>query len=183
MARIGYARVSTADQSLDSQVEALKKSGCTKIFTDIASGARDDRSGLADALSYIRADDVLVTWKLDRVGRSTAHLIGLINDLKHRQIGFASLTEAIDTTTPAGELLFSIMAALAQFERSLIVERTRAGLEAARARGAKPGRKPSLSAAQIEVVRKLNASGEHTVASIANVVGVSRATIYRALAA
>lgn len=183
MAHIGYARISTADQSLDLQVEALEQFGCTKIFTDIASGARDDRPGLGDALEYMRADDVLVTWKLDRVGRSTSHLVSLINDLKQRQIGFASLTEAIDTTTPAGELLFTVMAALAQFERSLIVERTRAGLEAARARGAKPGRKPSLSADQIEVVRQMNSSGQHTVAAIADVVGVSRATVYRTLAA
>lgn len=182
MARIGYARISTADQSLDLQIEALEQAGCSKIFTDVASGARDDRPGLNEALVYMRADDVLVTWKLDRVGRSTAHLIGLINELKQREIGFASLTEAIDTTTPAGELLFTVMAALAQFERSLIVERTRAGLEAARARGAKPGRKPSLSADQIAVVRQMNSSGQHTVASISKVVGVSRATVYRALA-
>jgi DNA invertase Pin-like site-specific DNA recombinase len=183
MARIGYARISTVDQSLDLQIEALKASGCAKIFTDVASGARDDRPGLSDALEYMRAKDVLVTWKLDRVGRSTAHLVALINDLRRREIGFASLTEAMDTTTPAGELLFTVVAALAQFERSLIVERTRAGLEAARARGSKPGRKPSLSADQVQVVRQMNSSGQHTVAAIAGVVGVSRATVYRTLAA
>ena len=180
--RVGYARVSTGAQDLALQIDALEKVGCCKIFTDQVSGAKTSRPGLDAALEYLRPGDTLVCWKLDRVGRSTSHLIGLIGDLRDREVGFASLTEAIDTTTAAGELMFTLMAALAQFERSLIQERTRAGLEAARSRGAKPGRKPSLSMDQVAVVRSMYSAGDHSVSTIAAVVGVSRATVYRALA-
>ncbi len=179
--RVGYARVSTGAQDLALQIDALEKAGCVKIFTDQASGAKASRPGLDAALEYLRPGDTLVCWKLDRVGRSTSHLIALIGDLRDREVGFASLTEAIDTGTAAGELLFTVMAALAQFERSLIQERTRAGLEAARSRGAKPGRKPSLSRDQVAVVRSMHRAGSHSVSGIAAVVGVSRATVYRAL--
>lgn len=179
--RVGYARVSTGAQDLALQVDALEKAGCVRIFTDQVSGAKTSRPGLDAAIDYLRAGDTLVCWKLDRVGRSTSHLIGLIGDLRNREVGFASLTEAIDTSTAAGELMFTLMAALAQFERSLIQERTRAGLEAARLRGAKPGRKPSLSGDQVAVVRSMHAAGGHSVAGIAAVVGVSRATVYRCL--
>jgi len=182
-ALVGYARVSTSEQTLDLQVDALTAAGCVKVFTDVASGAKTDRPGLAAALEYMRPGDVLTCWKLDRVGRSTQHLVGLMSDLKNQNRGFRSLTEQIDTTSAMGEFVFSLFAALAQLERSMIQERTRAGLAAARERGAKPGRKPSLNSDQVAVVRQMHATGAHTVAAIAAVVGVSRATVYRALSA
>src|SRR5690349_15412935 len=138
---IGYARVSTDDQTLDLQLDALKAAGCERrrVYTDTASGAKTDRPGLAKALDMLREGDILVVWRLDRLGRSLPHLIEVVGDLKGRHIGFKSLTENIDTTTPAGELIFHIFASLAQFERELIRERTMAGLVAARARGRKGG--------------------------------------------
>src|SRR3954451_16836299 len=132
---VGYARVSTIDQTLDLQHDALTKAGCTKIFTDTASGAQAERKGLTEALSYVRPGDSLVVWKLDRLGRSLKDLISRIAELNDRGIGFKSLTEQIDTTTSGGKLIFHIFGALAEFERYIIKERTNAGLEAARVRG------------------------------------------------
>ena len=140
---IGYARVSTADQTLDLQKDALQQAGCTKIFTDTASGAKAERTGLDEALNYVRQGDTLVVWRLDRLGRSLTHLIDTITTLNNRKIGFKSITENIDTTTSGGKLIFHIFGALAEFERDIIQERTQAGLTAARARGRKGGRPKS----------------------------------------
>src|SRR3954452_21699633 len=132
---VGYARVSTQDQILALQQDALDKAGCERIFTDTASGAKAERKGLDEALAYVRAGDTLVVWKLDRLGRSIRHLIDVIKALQERGIGFVSLTEQIDSTTSGGKLVFHVFAALAEFERDIIRERTQAGLSAARARG------------------------------------------------
>lgn len=134
--KIAYARVSTVDQNLDLQIDALKKAGCEKVFTDQASGVRSDRAGLNEALEFCRADDSLVVWKLDRLGRSLKDLISTVNSLHQRKVGFVSLQENIDTTTSGGKLVFYIFGALAEFERDLIRDRTNAGLQAARARTA-----------------------------------------------
>jgi DNA invertase Pin-like site-specific DNA recombinase len=142
---IGYARVSTTEQTLNLQQDALTKAGCNKIFTDTASGAKTERIGLDEALNYVRKGDTLVVWRLDRLGRSLPHLITTMTDLENRGIGFKSLTENVDTTTSGGKLIFHIFGALAEFERNLIRERTQAGLTAARARGKKgAGPKSSL---------------------------------------
>src|ERR671938_488780 len=137
---VGYARVSTQDQTLDLQLDALKKVGCEKLYTDTASGAKADREGLEEAINYAREGDVLVVWRLDRLGRSLGHLIETITELHRRGVGFRSLTEQIDTTTPSGKLIFHVFGALAEFERDLIRERTQAGLTAARVRGRTGGR-------------------------------------------
>lgn len=181
-ALVGYARVSTWDQTTQLQLDALRAAGCQRIFEETASGTKTDRPELAAALDYLREGDTLVVWRLDRLGRSLKHLIDTVTALESRGVGFRSIHESIDTTTSAGKLVFHIFAALAEFERDLIVDRTRAGLAAARDRGSKPGRKPSLSTAQIDVVRRMHSEGKHTVQDIADVVGVSRATVYRALA-
>jgi len=141
---VGYARVSTTEQTLDLQFDALKKAGCSKIFTDTASGAKTERKGLDEALSYVREGDTLVVWRLDRLGRSLTHLIETVSQLDNRKIGFKSLTEQIDTTTSGGKLIFHIFGALAEFERNLIRQRTNAGLQAARARGRVGGRPKKL---------------------------------------
>ena len=145
---IGYARVSTYEQTLNLQRDALDKAGCNKIFTDTASGIKAERKGLDEALGYVRKGDTLVVWRLDRLGRSLPHLITTMTDLEERGIGFKSLTENIDTTTRGGKLIFHIFGALVEFERNLIKERTRAGLTAARARGKKGGRPKALTARQ-----------------------------------
>jgi DNA invertase Pin-like site-specific DNA recombinase len=145
---IGYARVSTHDQTLNLQKDALEKAGCTKIFTDTASGAKTERKGLEEALNYVRKGDTLVVWRLDRLGRSLPHLITTMTALEERGIGFKSLTENIDTTTSGGKLIFHIFGALAEFERNLIRERTQAGLIAARARGKTGGRPNALTERQ-----------------------------------
>jgi DNA invertase Pin-like site-specific DNA recombinase len=137
---IGYARVSTQDQTLNLQMDALETIGCTKIFTDTISGSATQRSGLDEVLEYVREGDTLVVWKLDRLGRSLKHLIETITNLNNRNIGFKSITENIDTTTSGGKLIFHIFGALAEFERDIIRERTNAGLQAARARGRIGGR-------------------------------------------
>ena len=142
---IGYARVSTHEQTLALQQDALQKAGCTKLFTDTASGAQTERQGLAAALSYVRKGDTLVVWRLDRLGRSLPHLIATMTDLLERGSGFKGLTENIDTTTSGGKLIFHIFGALAEFERNLIKERTQAGLVAARARGKTGGRPKALT--------------------------------------
>lgn len=143
--KIGYARVSTTDQHLRMQEDALKQAGCQKTYHDIASGSRTDRPGLEKAFEQLREGDVLVVWKLDRLGRSLRHLIDIIQQLQDQHIGFQSLRESIDTTTTGGKLVFHIFSALAEFERDLIRDRTHAGLQAARARGKKGGRPPPMS--------------------------------------
>ena len=179
---IGYARVSTWDQTTEPQIAALKDAGCLRIFEETASGTRSDRPELANALEYLREGDTLVVWRLDRLGRSLGHLIETVRVLDVRGIGFKSIHESIDTTTSAGRLVFHIFGALAEFERALIVDRTKAGLAAARERGAKPGHRPLLSAKQVEAVKAMHAGGS-TISEISEVIGgVSRATVYRALA-
>lgn len=179
---IGYARVSTSDQSLDLQVDALDRAGCVRVFTDTASGSLAERPELDAALDYLRPGDTLVVWRLDRLGRSLRHLVETVTALQDRGVGFRSVQEAIDTTTSGGRLVFHVFCALAEFERDLIRERTYAGLAAARARGRVGGRKPALTPHKAAVVRRLYHDREHTVAEIATIVGVSRATIYRHLA-
>jgi DNA invertase Pin-like site-specific DNA recombinase len=180
---IGYMRVSTDDQNLDLQSDALAKAGCEKVFRDKASGARDDRPGLAHALSHLREGDCLVVWKLDRLGRRMVSLIGFVEDLQRHGIGFRVLDGGypIDTTTAQGKFFFHMTAALAEMERDLIRERTIAGLTAARARGRKGGRKPELSAKQIEHARTLLEDRHTTIKEVAETFGVSRGTIYRSL--
>jgi DNA invertase Pin-like site-specific DNA recombinase len=182
MALIGYARVSTADQRHALQHDALNAAGCTRIFEDTASGKLDERPGLAQALDYLRDGDTLVVWRLDRLGRSVQHLTGTVAGLAARGIEFRSLTEGIDTSTAAGKLVFHIFASLAEFERSLIVERTRAGLDAAAARGRRGGRPKALTDEKAAAARKLIASGS-SVTEAARIVGVSRATLYAHLGA
>jgi DNA invertase Pin-like site-specific DNA recombinase len=179
---IGYARVSTHDQTLALQQDALQKAECTKIFTDTASGAKTERIGLDEALSFLRKGDTLVVWRLDRLGRSLPHLITTMTDLEERGIGFKSLTEHIDTTTTSGgKLIFHIFGALAEFERNLIRERTQAGLVAARARGNKGGRPNSLTPRQRSIAQALYTGKQHSISEICRTLKISRATLYRAL--
>jgi DNA invertase Pin-like site-specific DNA recombinase len=176
---IGYARVSTADQTLDLQKDALNKAGCERIFTDTASGAKAERIGLDEALSYVRKGDTLVVWRLDRLGRSLPHLIETITGLANRGVGFKSITEAIDTTTSGGKLIFHIFGALAEFERDIIRERTQAGLTAARARGRKGGRPKKLNPRKLEIAKALYNNRKTTVDDICRTLNISRATLYR----
>lgn len=180
MAAIGYARVSTADQDPALQVAALRAAGCAHLFEDQASGARADRPGLAEALAYLRAGDTLVVWKLDRLGRSLSHLIDVVRDLDSRGIGFRSLTEAIDTATPGGRLIFHLFGALAQFERDLIRERTRAGLRAAGTGGRKGGRRAVVTPEKLRKARTLIAGGL-TVREAAARIRVGKTALYAAL--
>lgn len=178
---VGYARVSTAGQHLDLQTSALGAAGCVRIFEEKVSGTKTDRPELDAAFDYLREGDTLVVWRLDRLGRSLPHLISLVADLETRGVGFRSIHEGIDTGSAVGRLTFNIFGALAQFERDLIIDRTQAGLEAARARGSKSGRKPSLSEEQVVMARQMAATGEQSIAAIARALGVSRATVYRAI--
>jgi len=180
---IGYARVSTEDQNLDLQRDALTRAGCERIFSDKLSGARDGRPGLADALSHARAGDVLVVWKLDRLGRRTRSLLDLIDDLGRREVGFRSIDGGtpIDTTTAHGKFIFTLLSALAEMERDLIRERTNAGLAAARARGRSGGRRPKLVPKRIEHARRLLADRSTTITEVAASLGVDRTTLWRAL--
>lgn len=180
---IGYARVSTEEQTLDLQIDALTEAGCSNVYTDKISGSRSDRPELGKALDYVRKGDTFVVWRLDRLGRSVRHLIEVVNDFEERGIGFKSLQETIDTTTSTGKLTFHVFAALAQFERDLIAERTKAGLEAARRRGRVGGRRTVMSPDKLRVVRDLydDPESKMTVQEIADTVGVSRATVYRHL--
>jgi DNA invertase Pin-like site-specific DNA recombinase len=176
---IGYARVSTADQTLDLQKDALEKAGCTKIFTDTASGAKAERTGLDEALNYVRSGDTLVVWRLDRLGRSLTHLIATITGLSDQHIGFKSVTENIDTTSSGGKLVFHIFGALAEFERDIIRERTQAGLTAARARGRKGGRPKALTPKKAQQLRTLYNDKTNTIDEICRTLNISRATLYR----
>jgi DNA invertase Pin-like site-specific DNA recombinase len=176
---VGYARVSTQDQTPALQLDALKAAGSARIFQERASGAQRDRPELAAALDYMRAGDTLVVWKLDRLARSMKQLIETVEKMEARQIGFRSLTEAIDTTTAGGRLIFHVFAALAEFERSVIKERTTAGLAAARARGRKGGRPRSLSEKDIAAAKAMLSDPEITVDEVARRLGVGPATLYR----
>lgn len=176
---VGYARVSTQDQKQALQLDALKGAGCERIFEEKASGAQRDRPQLKAALDYMRAGDTLVVWKLDRLARSMKQLIETVEGLEGQGIGFRSLTEAIDTTTPGGRLVFHIFGALAEFERSIIRERTRAGLDAARARGRRGGRPPKLREKDLVAARAMLANEAITVEDIARRLQVSPATLYR----
>lgn len=177
----GYARVSTGDQTTDLQRDALEKAGCDRIFMDVASGAKTHRPELDHMLDLLREGDTVVVWKLDRLGRSMQNLVDLMTTFDEKGVQFRSLTEAIDTSTPGGTLVFNIFGSLAQFERDLIRERTRAGLEAARARGRRGGRPAKLDERQITEVRRLYESGSVTVNQIAAMMSVGRSTIYRSL--
>src|SRR5512134_1344116 len=177
---VGYARVSTTDQTLALQQDALTKAGCVRIFTDTASGSRTDRTGLDQALGFLRdGEDTLVVWRLDRLGRSLRHLIDTIGALQERGIGFKSLQEQIDTTTSGGKLVFHVFGALAEFERDLIRERTQAGLTAARARGRASGRRRALDARKAQIARELYANKANSIADICRTLRISRATLYR----
>lgn len=176
--KVGYARVSTPDQQLILQQDALSADGCMEIFTDIASGAKTNRPGLDQALAYLRAGDTLVVWKLDRLGRSIQHLIDTIKLLNQRRIEFKSLQENIDTTTSGGKLIFHIFCALAEFERELICERTQAGLQAARARGRSGGRPAVLDTKQVARMLEMYQEQKNTIAEICKIYGISRQTFY-----
>ena len=174
---IGYARVSTDDQTLDLQRDSLTEAGCERIFEDTAGGAAE-RPSLHDALSHLRIGDTLVVWRLDRLGRSLKDLIARAEDLRTRDVGLRSLQEAIDTDSSSGRLIFHIFGALAEFERALIRERTQAGLEAARARGRLGGRRKRLDPRQRAHAVELYRSRQHTVKEICGLMGISRATLY-----
>lgn len=175
---IGYARVSTTDQNLDLQHDALEKAGCEKVFEDKVSGTRSDRPGLIKAMEILREGDTLVVWKLDRLGRSVKQLVDLISDLHSKGIQFKSITDAIDTGTTSGRFFFHVMASLAEMERELTVERTRAGLEAARRLGRRGGRKRQMTDSKIESAKKLLANGVPP-RDVAHNLGVSIPTLYR----
>lgn len=177
---IGYARVSTEDQSLDLQRRALAEAGCKRIFEDRVSGVIAARPGLGKAMKAVAAGDVLVVWKLDRLGRSFPHLLEVIQALENRRVGFRSLTESMDTTTASGRLLFHLVGALADFERSLIRERTSAGIRAAKARGVHVGRRKALTPAQISHAQMLIDKGE-SASIVARTLKVGRSTLYRYL--
>lgn len=175
---IGYARVSTQDQNLDLQRSALVKAGCEKIFEDKTSGSRSERPGLSKALEMLRPGDTLVVWKLDRLGRSVKHLVDLVGELAKQETNFKSLTDSIDTATPSGRFFFHVMASLAQMERELAIERTRAGLEAAKRLGRRGGRKRQMTDSKIASAKKLLANGI-APRDVADNLGVSIPTLYR----
>ena len=178
---VGYMRVSTADQNLDLQRDALQKAGCEKLFEDVGSGALDTRKGLLESLEYIREGDTLVVWKLDRLGRSLNHLVATVGALREKKIGFKSLSESIDTTTDTGKLVFHIFASLAEFERALIRERTNAGLKAARSRGRTGGRPSLLDTKSVTMARTLLDDEKNTIDEMCRTLKVSRSTLYRSL--
>ena len=175
---IGYARVSTEGQDTALQLDALERAGCERVFEERASGARTDRPVLAEAMDYAREGDVIAVWRLDRFGRSLKDLISKVGDLRERGVGFRSLTEAVDTTTPGGQLVFHIFGALAEFERELIRERTMAGLEAARARGRKGGRPSKMTRAKVRQASVLLADPGADVGAVCETLGVSKSTLY-----
>jgi DNA invertase Pin-like site-specific DNA recombinase len=179
---IGYARVSTQDQNLELQRKALIDAGCEKIFDDKVSGSRSERPGLAQALGMLRNGDTLVVWKLDRLGRSVKHLVDLVGELDGLGVHFRSLTDSIDTSTASGRFFFHVMASLAEMERELTVERTRAGLEVARELGRVGGRKRKMTDSKLESARKLLTSGV-PAKDVAKNLGVSVPTLYRWLPA
>ncbi len=175
---IGYARISTAEQSLNPQTDVLKVKGCEKIFTDVSSGAKKQRLGLDEAINYCRQGDTLVVWKIDRMGRSMSHLISTVKELEKSGVGFISLTEKIDTTTPGGRLVFHLFSALAEFERDLIRERVQSGLRSARTRGRKGGR-PPVSDETKAMAQTLMADKNLTVKQICSRLGIAKSTLYK----
>lgn len=179
---LGYARVSTLEQDEALQRDALVAVGCQRVFVDKASGKLEQRPALDAMLEQVRRGDTVVVWRLDRLGRSLRHLINTVAELEGRGVAFRSLTESMDTTTPGGRLIFHVFAALAEFEAAIIRERTLAGLAAARARGRKGGRPTVWTPDRVRVARAMYDSREHDVAAIARLLGVSRASVYRALA-
>ena len=180
--RVGYARVSTDDQNLAGQLDELRATGCADVYAEHGSGKKDDRPELANALRALRAGDTLVVTRLDRLGRNLPHLIATVNALADRGVGFESLAERLDTTSAGGELIFHLFASMAQFERRLNSERTRAGLKAARARGRNGGRPPILSISQLRQAKRLLDDPEVTAREVAHTFGVSRSTLYNNLA-
>jgi len=176
---IGYCRVSTADQNLSLQKDELEKFGCSKIYEDVASGAKSARVGLEAAIDFAREGDTLVIWKLDRLGRSLRDLIEIVNRLEQSGVSFVCITQNIDTRTLGGKLFFHIFGALAEYERELIRERTKAGLTAARARGRKGGRKPAMNEEQIEQARAMMDNPKLKIKSIIKTLGISKATLYK----
>jgi DNA invertase Pin-like site-specific DNA recombinase len=178
---IGYARVSTRDQTVALQLDALRAAGCGRVFEEAASGAQRDRPQLAAALDFMRAGDTLTVWKLDRLARSIRQLIETVEGLEARGIGFRSLTEAIDTTTAGGRMIFHVFGALAEFERAILRERTQAGLEAARARGRVGGRPPALKPDDLAAARAMLRDPAITVAAVAKRLGVAPSTLHRHL--
>lgn len=178
---VGYARVSTHEQNLDLQEDALEKAGCEKIFTDKVSSVASARPGIEEALSFLREGDTLVVWRLDRLGRSLRHLIDLVGTLQERKIGFQSLQESIDTAHSGGKLIFHMFGALAEFERQLITERTRAGLSAARARGRKGGRPKALNKQEIELAVRLYNERKNSIMEICQIFKISKPTLYKYL--
>jgi len=180
---LGYARISTQDQNLALQRDALIEAGCERVFEDTASGGVAPRlAARKELLGYARRGDVVVVWRLDRLGRSLRDLVDVVTTLGERGIGLRSLREAIDTTTPAGTLTFHVFAALAEFEAALVRERTRAGLAAARQRGTRLGRPPALTPQQVEMARSMLASPKLSARQVAQQLGVHRSTLYRSLA-
>jgi DNA invertase Pin-like site-specific DNA recombinase len=179
--KIGYARVSTDDQNLSLQLDALAAAGCDKVFQDQVSGATVKRPGLDAALAAMQPGDMLTVWRLDRLGRSMPHLVSTVADFAERGIGFQSITEAMDTTTAGGELLFHVMGALAQFERRLNAERSRAGIAAARRRGKPLGRPADLTPEKITHARQMIDSEKQSVSGMAKLLGVHRVTLHKAL--
>lgn len=181
--QIGYARISTGEQTLALQEDALNKAGCEQLYRDVTSGAKAERPGLTQALEHLSKGDTLVVWRLDRLGRSLRHLIDTLVELDKRGVGFKSLTESIDTTTPGGKLVFHIFGSIAEFERDLIRERTQAGLTAARARGRKGGRPKALAdPRKLAMACTLFADKQRSIPDICKTLGVSRSTLYRYLA-
>ncbi|MBY0548056.1 MAG: recombinase family protein [Candidatus Obscuribacterales bacterium] len=176
---IGYARVSTVDQDLSLQLDALKSTGCDRVFEDVKSGAREKNEGLEAAINFARPGDTLVVWRLDRLARSLRNLIDLVERLDKQQIGLKSLQESIDTTTSGGKLVFHIFGALAEFERAVIRDRTNAGLQAARARGRKGGRPVAMDAKKLAMAKNLALNPQIPVEEICNTLGVSKSTFYK----
>jgi DNA invertase Pin-like site-specific DNA recombinase len=175
----GYARVSTHDQMLNLQLDALKRAGCERIYTDTSSGAKAERHGLTQAFEVLRDGDSFVVWRLDRLGRSLSQLIALMSQLDHQGVAFRSLTEQIDTGTSGGKLVFHIFGALAEFERNLIRERTQAGLASARARGRKGGRPKKLDERRVRMAQHLYDDKNNSIHDVCRTLGISRATLYR----
>ena len=176
---IGYARISTHDQNLDLQNDALKKAGCNKIFQDVCQGKNFERKGLFEAIDYMRKGDCLVVWKLDRLGRSLKDLLKTINGIHDKGVGFKSLQEEINTTTSSGKLTFHIFGALAEFEKDIIRDRTMAGLKAARARGRLGGRPSIMNPKKIKMAKTLMANNENSIREICKTLKISRTTLYR----
>ena len=181
--KLGYGRVSTSEQSLDPQDDALRADGCERIFSDVVSGAKAERPGLRALLEHARTGDVIVVVKLDRLGRSLKDLIETVTELERRGIGLKALSQGIDTTTPGGRLVFHIFGAIAEFERTLIVERTHAGLAAARARGRKGGRPKVLTSERVKTLFSLSTDKSLSVGEICKTLGIGRDTYYRYLRA